>query len=225
MFTPILWTELTGIDTTKLNDIENALYFLDNGYSKTVWDGSTGINTTRLQKIEDAIYAFDSTYQKTIWNNTRISTGKLQNINDGLCLALTKKPTITSSVTGNGSVDVGNPISMRSEFDTATVRLIYEIPLNTFNRLAIYFEGDCEDDGSAQSSAIIRTAAGILYDMPYGAVDYTVTPLVFNISTQNENYIEFFVEGEEYFYEGGCDVEEYEASASFDIYKMHFYNA
>ncbi len=213
MFTPIKWTELTGIDTTKLNDIENALYYLNNGYSKTNWTGSTGITKARLQKIEDAILAFDSTYEKTTWTDTtRITTGELQNINDGLCLALTKKPAITSAVSGGAVVTIGETVYMASSHGSATATYTYQIPLNTFNRIKIFFISDYLGNQS-DATFTIKAGSTVLFS---GFKNYSSTGFVINAENLTGSTIVFEATG----YLAGCD----EGEAEADIYGLEFYN-
>lgn len=214
MFTPIKWTELTGIDTTKLNDIENALYFLDNGYSKTTWTSSTGINNTRLQKIEDKIAALESTYQKTTWSNTRISTGKLQNINDGVCFALTKKPTIETAVTGASEI-VTQPteIYMYGDAGSATLTYQYEIPLNTFNRMKIRFNADYSGNQSLAGFKIGITGNN---DVVWTGFANKTSGLVVNTSGLSGSSLIFTASGEI----SGCD----DGWTNAYIYGVEFYN-
>lgn len=214
MFTPIIWTELTGIDTTKLNDIENALYFLDNGYSKTTWTGLTGINNTRLQKIEDAIEAFDATYSKTTWADTRITTGKLQNINDGLCVALSKKPTIATATTGGSAItDEDGYTYMEGDGGTATLTFQYEIPLNTFNRMKIRFLSDYV---GSQSLADFKIGITGDTDAIFTGFANKTSGLVLNTSGLTGNNLIFTASGEI----SGCD----DGRTNAYIYGVEFYN-
>lgn len=213
MFTPIKWTELTGIDTTKLNDIENALYYLNSGYSKTNWTSSTGITSERLQKIEDAIKAFDDTYTKTTWTDTtRITTGRLQNLNDGLCLALAKKPSITSATADGGSVIVGDTVHMESAHGSATATYTYEIPLNTFNRIKIFFISDYSGNQS-DATFTIKAGSVVLFS---GFKNYSSTGFVINAENLTGSAIVFEATG----YLAGCN----EGEAEADIYGLEFYN-
>jgi hypothetical protein len=95
------------------------------------------------------------------------------------------------------------------------------VDLSLYNRMEVYFYAELSEDSYVSAYFNMIPGPSLSSD---GILDYTITPLIVDISANTGTSITFRCEGDHDSDSSGCDIIYYDASADCRIYKIRLYN-